>query len=67
MIEQRKQIEILLRTSPSLKQLLPEILLTSYEDARDIFLRKSELSETLIAGECPFTLKTTLNPDYFPE
>jgi hypothetical protein len=66
-IEQRKQIEILLRTSPSLKQVLPEILPTIYEDARDIFLRKSELSETLIPVECPFTLKNTLNPDYFPE
>lgn len=64
-IEQRKQVEILLRESPSLKSLLPESLPPLYQDAREIFLRKSELPATLIPMEVPFTLKTILDPDYF--
>lgn len=65
-IEQRKQIEILLRESPSLKQFLPELLPTTYQDAREVFLRKSELSETTVPVESPFTLTTILDPNYFP-
>ncbi|PNW51309.1 UNVERIFIED_CONTAM: hypothetical protein BEN50_10770 [Euhalothece sp. KZN 001] len=65
-IEQRKQIEILFRESPSLKQFLPELLSTTYQDAREVFLRKSELSETTVPVESPFTLKTILDPNYFP-
>jgi len=65
-IEQRKQIEIVLRESPSLKNLLPELLPTTYQDAREVFLRKAELSETTVPVESPFTLRTLLDPDYFP-
>lgn len=65
-IEQRKQIEILLRESPSLKSLLPESLPTLYQDAREIFLRKSELSAIIVPVESPFTLKAILDPNYFP-
>ena len=65
-IEQRKQIEILFRESPSLKQFLPELLPITYQDAREVFLRKSELSETTVPVESPFTLKTILDPNYFP-
>ncbi len=65
-IEQRKQIEILFRESPSLKSLLPESLPTLYQDAREVFLRKSDLPATIVPIESPFTLKTILDPDYFP-
>ena len=65
-IEQRKQIEILLRESPSFKSLLPESLPTLYQDAREIFLRKSELSAIIVPVESPFTLKTILDADYLP-
>ena len=65
-IEQRKQIEILLRESPSLKSLLPELLLTTYQDAREVFLRKSESPPTTVPVESPLTLTTILDPNYFP-
>jgi hypothetical protein len=66
-IEQRKQIELLLRDSPSLKPFLDNILYSCYQDARDVVSRKTNLPSATFPEQSPFSLEKTIDPDYFPE
>lgn len=65
-IEQRKQIQLILRDSPSLKRWLPELWTMAYQDAREVAIAKTGLSSDLIPDTPPFTLDDALNPKYLP-
>ena len=65
-IEQRRQLQRLLKDSPSLKRFLPEIWLNCYQVAREENLKKYQLSSEMFPIEPPFTLEDILNYDYLP-
>jgi hypothetical protein len=66
-IEQRKQIELLLRDSLSLKPFLDDIFSDCYQDARDVVSRKTNLPSATFPEQSPFSVEKTIDPDYFPE
>lgn len=61
-IEQRKQIELILRDSPSLRPQLVNIFPECYQDAKDVTERKTALS---FPDKSPFTLEQVLDVDFF--
>lgn len=65
-IEQRRQIQRLLKDSPSLKRLLSETWLDCYQAAREDTLNKYQLPSELLPIEAPFSLEEILNSDYLP-
>jgi hypothetical protein len=65
-IEQRRQVERLLKDSPSLKFFVGEIFLECYEIARKDILKKYELPPEMFPLHPPFGLTEALNPDYLP-
>lgn len=65
-IEQRRQLDRLLKDSPSLKRLLEEIWPDCYQVAREDALKKYQLSSEIFPVEPPFTLEQILNPNYLP-
>jgi hypothetical protein len=66
-IEQRRQLELLLEESPSLRSVLLESFLDCYTKSREDTLRKYQLPPDLLPNHPPFTIETVLNSDYFPE
>jgi hypothetical protein len=66
-IEQRRQVQRLLKDSPSLKGLLGEIFLDCYQVARKDTIQKYRLSSEMFPTEPSFTVADVLNPDYLPE
>ena len=65
--EQRRQIEKLLRESPSLSPFVATALTESYSDARDDAVEETGLAETALPAECPFTLDEVLSRSFLPE
>ena len=65
--EQRRQIEMLLRESPSLGPFVATALTESCSDARDDAVEETGLAETELLAECPFTLEEVLSRSFFPE
>jgi len=63
--EQRRQIKVILKDSPSLKPFSQEIFAESYQDALKNVAIASGLD--LFPSESPFTQEDTLNPDWIPE
>ncbi|HBL12656.1 MAG TPA: DUF29 domain-containing protein [Cyanobacteria bacterium UBA11162] len=66
-VEQRRQIDFSLEDSPSLRPLLTDLFLDSYQKARSDALRKYQLPADFFPTEPPFTLQDVFNPDYLPE
>lgn len=64
-IEQRKEIQLLLKDSPSLKPILAEQFLECYTLAKKYTSRKTELDINLFPDHPPFTLEEALELDYF--
>jgi hypothetical protein len=64
-VEQRRQIELSLEESPSLKGMLAEVFLDYYNKARKDTLRKYQFPEEIFPLNPDFTLEDVLNPDYF--
>ena len=64
--EQRIQIKLLLKDSPSLNPYLPEIFLTAYELGLALAMRETQLGEQLFPEICPYILTETLNADFLP-
>lgn len=64
-VEQRRQIELTLEDSPSLKSLLTDSFQDCYHNARTDTIQKSQLSPNLFPAEPPFTLEDVLNSEYF--
>lgn len=65
--EQRKQLEDLLRDSPSLKPRLIEELEDSYISAKLLAAGETGLPEAEFPSTCPFTLKQLLDEHFWPE
>ncbi|MCL1471373.1 DUF29 domain-containing protein [Argonema antarcticum] len=63
-VEQRRQLEYLLEDSPSLRELLAEIWIECYVNARKDILKKYELDAEIFPREPEFTLEDILNADY---
>ena len=63
--EQRRQIKVILKDSPSLKPFVQEIFAESYQDAVKNAAIASGLD--IFPSESPFTQEDTLNPDWLPE
>ncbi len=65
--EQRRQIKIILKDSPSLKPYLQNEIEDCYQDARQDAEKETQLSLAIFPVENPFTLDQILDPNYFPE
>lgn len=65
-IEQRRQVQRLLKDSPSLKRLVPESLLDCYQSAKEDTIRKYKITGELFPIEPPFTIEEILDFDYLP-
>jgi hypothetical protein len=65
-VEQRRQIELTLEDSPSLKAVLSDSFRDCYQKARADTLEKTQLSPNLLPSEAPFTLEEALNFQYYP-
>lgn len=64
-VEQRRQIELLLQDSPSLKPILADLLNDCYTEARKDTSRKTELEIDTFPANPPFTLEQVLDFDYY--
>jgi hypothetical protein len=65
--EQRRQIEKLLRESPSLRPFVGNALKDVYRDAREDAAEETGFAETDFPAECPFSLDDVLARDFLPE
>jgi hypothetical protein len=65
--EQRRRINKLLRKNPSLKSVLDEAFLDSYEDARYSAMLETGLDLATFPEESPFTLAQTMDTEFLPE
>lgn len=63
--EQRRQIQVLLEDSPSLKSFLTNIFSQCYASAREETIEKTGLASSVFPQESPFTVEDSLNPEYF--
>ena len=66
-VNQRAEIEGLLKDSPSLKSLLPEILKEAYEGARKDAAIETGLDVTVFPAECPYTIEQVLQGEFPPD
>ncbi len=64
--EQRKQINLLLKDSPSLKPYLQEALPDAYELGTALAIKETQLSEETFSENCPYSLADVLETSFFP-
>jgi hypothetical protein len=62
--EHRQRVARQLKDSPSLKPYLQEIFTDCYQDARFLAVDETELPEDTFPSDCPFSVSSTLNPDF---
>lgn len=65
--EQRVQIKLLLKDSPSLRPYLDQALADSYELGLALAIRETQLGEQVFLEACPYTLEQTLTPGFLPD
>ncbi len=65
-IEQRKQIQRQIHSSPSVKPYVPEAVEDAYPDAVDIATRETLLSPERFPQTCPYTIDRILDFDFYP-
>jgi hypothetical protein len=65
--EQRRQIELVLDDSPSLRRFVVDTLPQAYGDAREDAVEETGLAATEVSAECPFTLDEVLSRSFLPE
>jgi hypothetical protein len=65
--EQREQLELILRDSPSLKPYLADIFAECYQKEVRGTVNETNLPKETFPVDCPFTQEQVLNWDYFPE
>ncbi len=65
--EQRRQIKLILKDSPSLKPYLRDKLADCYKDAREDTEKETGLDKNTFPADFPFSQEQTLDSDYFPE
>ena len=66
-IEQRKQLAVLLRQSPGLKSILTEAIGSTYPDAVDLTSKETGLSPETFPAQCPYSGKQLLDDDWYPD
>ena len=67
--EQRQQIRRLLKKNPSLRPLLPDMVIDLYDDARELAtddLALDELAGSTLPVHCPWTVEQMLESDWLP-
>jgi hypothetical protein len=64
--EQRKQISLLLKDSPSLKPYLQETLQDAYELGTALAIQETQLAEDTFPENCPYSLADTLEASFLP-
>ncbi|MGI8934187.1 MAG: DUF29 domain-containing protein [Phormidesmis sp.] len=64
--EQRKQINLLLKDSPSLKPYLQEALPDAYELGTALAMKETQLAEETFSENCPYSLADILETNFFP-
>jgi hypothetical protein len=64
---QRRQIELILRDSPSLRQHLSQQVQEAYCDAKARVIEALGLLRPDFPNECPYTLEQILSEDFLPE
>ena len=64
--EQRRQIQRLLKESPSLKPELLAALPEAYQDGILSVVKEMPLSEEALAAECPYTLEQVVDLSFYP-
>jgi len=65
--EQRKQLDALLRDSPSLKLRLIDDLEDSYISARLLVAGETDMPEQAVPSSCPYTLEELIDEHYWPQ
>ena len=65
-VEQRKQLTVLLRQSPSLKSILPDAITSAYTDAVDLASKETRLPPETFPALCPYHGAALLDDDYYP-
>lgn len=65
--EQREQLELILKNSPSLKPYFQEILSDCYQKAIRAAVNETNLPRNTFPIECPFNQEQILDADYFPD
>jgi hypothetical protein len=65
--EQREQLELILKDSPSLQPYLGDIFSECYEKAVRSAVNETNLPKQTFPVDCPFTQEQVLDGDYFPE
>lgn len=63
--EQREQLELILKNSPSLKPYFQEILSDCYQKAIRAAVNETNLPRKIFPIECPFRQEQILDADYF--
>lgn len=62
--EQRLQIKLLLKDSPSLKSYLDQALPDAYELGLALAIQETQFGEQVFPEQCPYTLDEALDPDF---
>ncbi len=65
--EQREQLELILKDSPSLKPYFKQILPECYQKAVRSAVNETNLPKKTFPVDCPFNQEQVLDMDYFPE
>ena len=65
-VEQRKQVAVLLRQSPGLKSILPDAIANAYTDAIDLASKETRLPPETFPALCPYQVAALLDDDYYP-
>ena len=65
-VEQRKQLAVLLRQSPGLKSILAEAITTVYPDAVDLASKETRLLPETFPAQCPYQAAPLLDDNYYP-
>jgi hypothetical protein len=65
--EQRDQIKLVLKDSPSLKPYFKENLADCYQDAIRKAIKETGLDKNIFPLECPFSQEQILDADYLPD
>ena len=65
--EQRRQIELVLADSPSLRPAVAEALAQAYAEAREDAAEETGLGQGAFPAECPFTAEQVLAHGFLPQ
>ncbi len=65
-IEQRLRLKRRLRKSPSLRTKLSTVVAESYEDAVDLAVKETQLSEDIFPVNCPYSILEILDEEFYP-